>query len=376
VTQPLEDITVIELAGLGPIPFAGMVLAGMGAEVILIDRPGGPPIPDVMVGAVGRGKRSVAIDLKHPRGPSTLLRLVAGADALIEGFRPGVVERLGVGPEECFSSNPDLIYGRMTGWGRSGPYATMAGHDINYIGLTGALDAIGDARGPLPPLNLIGDYGGGAMYLVAGLLAALLGREGSGGRVVEAAMVDGATSLMSPFYEMLGVGAWQNHRAGNLLDGGAPFYTTYATSDNRHVAVGALEPQFYAALLEGLGLDEADLPDRLDRARWPELRDRLAEVFVGRTMTEWEVAFEGTDGCVTPVLDMSEAPLHPVNRERGVFTDDGLYPLPAPAPRFDVDLPAELAPASDPGQHTDEILSDAGFDESEISALRAEGAVG
>ena len=376
MTQPLEDITVIELAGLGPIPFAGMVLAGMGAEVILVDRPDGPPIPDVMVAAVGRGKRSVAIDLKHPLGPSTLLRLVAGADALIEGFRPGVVERLGVGPDECFSSNPDLIYGRMTGWGRSGPYAMMAGHDINYIGLTGALDAIGDARGPLPPLNLIGDYGGGAMYLVAGLLAALLDREGSGGRVVEAAMVDGAASLMSPFYEMLGGGAWQNQRASNLLDGGAPFYTTYATSDNRHVAVGALEPQFYSALLEGLGLDEADLPDRLDRARWPELRDRLAEVFAGSTMTEWEVVFDGTDGCVTPVLDMGEAPLHPVNRERGVFTDDGRYPLPAPAPRFDVDLPAELAPAPGPGQHTDEVLSDAGFDESEISALRAEGAVG
>jgi len=375
VTKPLEQITVIELAGLGALPFAGMILAGMGADVLLVDRPSGPLAPDAMSGAVSRGKRSIVVDLKHRDAAAVMLRIVESADVLMEGFRPGVVERLGIGPDQCFAVNPELVYGRMTGWGRQGPYASMAGHDINYIGMSGALHAIGGADHPVPPLNLIGDYGGGSMYLVAGVLAALVDRDRSGGRVVEAAMTDGAASLMSPFYEMLGVGAWQNHRAGNLLDGGAPFYTTYATSDNRHVAVGALEPQFYAALLEGLGLDEADLPDRLDRARWPELRDRLAEVFVGRTMTEWEVVFEGTDGCVTPVLDMSEAPLHPVNRERGVFTDDGLYPLPAPAPRFDVDLPAELAPPSDPGQHTDEVLSDAGFDDSEISALRAQGAV-
>jgi len=375
VSGPLQGITVVELAGLGPVPFAGMILAGMGAGVILVDRPVGPSQPDVMLGAVGRGKRSVAIDLKHRHGPMTLLRLVAGADALIEGFRPGVVERLGVGPDDCFAVNADLIYGRMTGWGRNGPNAMMAGHDINYIGLTGALEAIGVAAQPIPPLNLIGDYGGGAMYLVAGLLGALVDRDRSGGRVVEAAMVDGAASLMSPFYEMLGTGAWQPGRAGNLLDGGAPFYTTYATSDGRHVAVGALEPQFYAALIDGLGLAEGDLPDRLDRGRWPELRDRLAEVFASRTMIEWEEVFAGSDGCVTPVLDMSEAPLHEANRVRGVFADDGAYPLPAPAPRFDRDIPGELRSAPSPGQDTDAVLSDAGFAADEIAGLHADGVV-
>jgi alpha-methylacyl-CoA racemase len=371
--RPLEEITIVELAGLGPVPFAGMILAGMGTDVILVDRPGGPP--DVMVGAVGRGKRSIAIDLKHREGAATLLRIVAAADALVEGFRPGVVERLGVGPDDCLAVNPDLVYGRMTGWGRSGPYSMMAGHDINYIGLSGALDAIGDAERSIPPLNLVGDYGGGAMYLVAGVLAALLDRDRSGGRVVEAAMVDGAASLMAPFYEMYGAGLWEDARASNLLDGGAPFYTTYATSDGGQMAVGALEPQFYEELIAGLGLGAADLPDRLDKEAWPELRERFREVFVGRTRAEWEAVFDGTDACATPVLGMGEAPAHPANVQRALFADRAGYPLPAPAPRFDDDAAAVPPDAPAPGAHTDEILVAAGFGEAEITRLRAEAVV-
>lgn len=373
--RPLEQVTVIEVAGLGPVPFAGMILAGMGADVVFVDRPDRQAMPAVMVESVGRGKRSIAIDLKHPDGPATLLRLVVGADALLEGFRPGVAERLGIGPDDCFAVNAGLVYGRMTGWGREGPYSNMAGHDINYIGLSGALDVIGDDERSIPPLNLVGDYGGGAMYLVAGVLAALVGRERSGGRIVEAAMVDGAASLMSPFYELHGAGLWQDARAANLLDGGAPFYTTYATSDGEQMAVGALEPQFYVELLAGLGLADTDLPDRLDQGGWPELRSRFGEVFATRTRTEWEAAFDGTDACVTPVLGMDEAPGHPANIQRGVFADEADTPLPAPAPRFDGDAPAELAGAPTPGEHTDEILAAAGYSEEEITRLHGEGVV-
>jgi alpha-methylacyl-CoA racemase len=374
MTAPLEGVRVIELAGLGPVPFAGMVLAGMGADVVVVDRIGGPPIPDVMIGAVGRGKRSVAIDLKHPDGARTVLRLVEGADVLVEGFRPGVAERLGLGPDDCLGVNDDLIYGRMTGWGNSGPYAAMAGHDINYIGLVGALHTIGDEDASIPPLNLVGDYGGGAMYLVAGVLAALLDRETGGGRVVEAAMVDGAASLMSPFYAMYGTGLWTEDRGENLLDGGAPFYTTYVTGDDKQVAVGALEPRFYSALLDGLGLSEDDLPDRLDRSRWPELRRNLGDAFMTRTRDEWEAVFAGTDACVTPVLGLDEAPRHPANAERRVFTDAGGFPLPVPAPRFG-DPVVELGKAPGPGEDTDEVLVQAGLTADEIDRLRGDGAV-
>lgn len=374
MTAPLEGVRVIELAGLGPVPFAGMVLAGMGADVVVVDRIGGPPIPDVMIGAVGRGKRSVAIDLKHPDGARTVLRLVEGADVLVEGFRPGVAERLGLGPDDCLGVNDDLIYGRMTGWGNSGPYAAMAGHDINYIGLVGALHTIGDEDASIPPLNLVGDYGGGAMYLVAGVLAALLDRETGGGRVVEAAMVDGAASLMSPFYAMYGTGLWTEDRGENLLDGGAPFYTTYVTGDDKQVAVGALEPRFYSALLDGLGLSEDDLPDRLDRSRWPELRRNLGDAFMTRTRDEWEAVFAGTDACVTPVLGLDEAPRHRANAERRVFTDAGGFPLPVPAPRFG-DPVVELGKAPGPGEDTDEVLGQAGLTADEIDRLRRDGAV-
>jgi alpha-methylacyl-CoA racemase len=370
VNGPLRGFTVIELAGIGPVPFAGMVLAGLGASVILVDRP--DAVPDAMHPAVGRGKRSIVIDLKRADGRATLLRLVEDADVLIEGLRPGVAERLGVGPEDCSGVNHALVYGRMTGWGRSGPYASMAGHDINYIGLVGALAAIGPADRPVPPLNLVGDYGGGAMYLVAGVLAAVVDRERSGGAVVEAAMVDGAASLMSPIFAMHASGTWSIERSANLLDGGAPFYATYATRDGELMAVGALEPQFYAALLAGLGLDAAALPDRSDPDRWPELRHRLAAAFAKRTGAEWQAVFAGTDACVTPVIDMEEAPSNDANRVRGVFSADG---FPAPAPRVGDDVPAVLSPAPFPGEHTDEILADHGLSADDIGALRAGGAV-
>ncbi len=369
---PLSGVRVLELAGIGPVPFAGMVFAGMGADVVVVDRIGGRPDPDVMLRAVGRGKRSIAIDLKQPEGAGTLLRLVEQSNVLIEGFRPGVAERLGVGPEECLGVNGDLIYGRMTGWGHNGPLAQMAGHDINYIALVGALDAIGSEEHSIPPLNLVGDYGGGAMFLVAGVLAALVA--GSGG-VVDTAMVDGAASLMAPFYAMRGLGLWGDARADNLLDGGAPFYTAYPTADGKQVAVGALEPQFYSALIDGLGLDGADLPDRLDKEQWPRLRERLAGVFATRTRDEWEAVFTGTDACVTPVLSMAEAPRHPANVARAVFVGAD-EPLPAPAPRFGDELPADLAAAPLPGADTDRILADAGVTSSEIERLRSAGVVG
>ncbi|MEN8233835.1 MAG: CaiB/BaiF CoA-transferase family protein [Actinomycetota bacterium] len=372
---PLDQIKVVEFAGLGPVPFAGMVLAGLGANVIRIDRPGSPVTADPMIGAVGRGKRSIALDLKNPEAIDIVLRLVAEADAVLEGFRPGVMERLGLGPDECRGVNPDLVYGRMTGWGRDGPYAAMAGHDINYTALSGALHAIGSGDHIALPLNLVADNGGGAMFLVAGVLAALVGRERSGGTVVDAAMVDGAALLASPFYEMLAIGLWEDRREANLLDGAAPFYTTYETADGGWMAVGALEPPFYASLVVGLGLDERDLPDQYDRNRWPELRGRFAEAFATRSRAEWEAEFDGTDACVTPVLSLREAPEHPHNESRRVFGGPTGHRLPNAAPRLGSVPQTDLGAATDPGEHTDEILTMLGYETEEIARLRASGAV-
>ena len=373
--MPLDELTVIELAGLGPVPFAGMILAGLGADVIRVDRPGGPPIADPMIGAVGRGKRSIALDLKKPDGVEILLRLVADADVLLEGYRPGVVERLGIGPDDCLRTNPDLVYGRMTGWGTDGPYASMAGHDINYVGLSGALHAIGGADRPALPLNLVGDNGGGAMYLVAGVLAAIHDRERSGGVVVHAAMIEGAASLMAPFYEMARGGLWKDRREENLLDGGAPFYTTYQTRDGKWMAVGPLEPQFYAEFLAGLGLDAAELPGQYDRDGWPELRNRFTGRFAERTRDEWEEVFDGTDACVTPVLSLSEAPLHPQNVARRVFDGSRDRRLPNPTPRIDGRDPSALAGAPEIGIDTGEILTGLGYDDARIQVLRDLGVV-
>ena len=371
--MPLSDVTVVEFAGLGPVPFAGMVLAGLGANIIRVDRPGGPAIPDPMVGAVGRGKRSIALDLKQPAAVDVALQLVGRSDVLLEGFRPGVMERLGLGPEECLTANPDLVYGRMTGWGQNGPYSTMAGHDINYIGLAGALHTIGDADRAAPPLNLVGD-GGGAMFLVAGVLAALHDRERSGGTVVNSAILDGAASLMSPFYELLAIDLWEDRRGGNLLDGGAPFYTTYTTRDGGTMAVGALEPHFYTELLNGLELDAADLPNQHDQAGWPELREIIGAQFATRTREEWTAVFDGTDACTTPVLALSEAPNHPHNVERSLFDGPADHRLPSRSPRFESTPDAQLGGNVEPGANTTTILGELGWDTQDINALLRSGA--
>ncbi|HEX5199029.1 MAG TPA: CaiB/BaiF CoA-transferase family protein [Actinoplanes sp.] len=334
MSGPLAGVRVVELAGLAPGPFGCMILADLGADVILVDRPGGRPVPPP--GPLQRGRRVVELDLKAPDGLGALLRLVERADVLVEGYRPGVAERLGFGPAHCEKINPRLVYGRMTGWGQDGPLAARAGHDIDYIAVAGALEPLGRAgERPHAPLNLIGDFAGGGMLLAVGILAALLERERSGcGQVVDAAMVDGSALLMALFHGMIADGSWPFPRGANLLDGGAPFYDTYETSDGGFVAVGALEPPFYAALLDGLGLAEADLPGQLDRDRWPALRARFADVFATRTRDEWAAVFAGTDACVAPVLSPTEAPAHPHNRARKTFVEvDGLA-QPAPAPRF------------------------------------------
>ncbi len=334
---PLHGVRVIELAGIGPGPHAAMILADLGADVVRLHRPEAgllerPGEPDPML----RGRRHLAVDLKQPAGRELVLRLVGRADVLLEGNRPGVAERLGVGPAECHAHNPRLVYGRVTGWGQDGPLAQRAGHDINNLALSGALHAIGrPGERPVPPLNLIADFGGGSMLLVIGVLAALWERERSGhGQVVDAAMVDGASVLLQMVWSLLGQGRWSDERGVNLLDGGAPFYDTYTCADGRHVAVGALEPQFYGVLLDGLGLAGEGLPAQYDRAGWPVLRERFTDRFASRTRDEWAAVFVDTDACVTPVLNLGEAAAHPHVRAREtVITPDALRQA-APAPRF------------------------------------------
>ncbi len=374
---PLQGVRVIEIAGIGPGPFCAMLLADLGGEVVRIDRPEGADGGRVDV--LGRGRRSVVVDLKHPRGAEVVLGLVAGADVLIEGFRPAVAERLGIGPEACLARNPRLVYGRMTGWGQSGPLRHAAGHDIAYIALAGALHPIGPAGGPpVPPLNLVGDFGGGGMLLAFGITCALLEAQRSGrGQVVDAAIVDGAALLTTMFHELAAQGMWSQRRGSNPLDGGAPFYGVYETADGEHVAVGALEPRFYAELLAKLGLDsdDADLPGQMDRERWPELRERLAAVFRTRTRADWAELLEGSDACVAPVLSLSEAPDHSHNRARDTFVPVGDTLQPAPAPRFSRTQPPPPTPAPKPGEHTDQVLTDWGFPAATIAALRASGAI-
>lgn len=382
MSGPLHGFRVVELAGIGPAPFAGMVLADAGADVLRIDRPGagqgksgGVSQSAVAADVLGRGKRSVAVDLKRPEGVEAVLRLVGSADVLLEGFRPGVVERLGIGPAPCLAANPRLVYGRMTGWGQTGPLAAWAGHDIDYIALAGALAPIGPAGGlPVPPLNLVGDFGGGGMLLAFGVVAALLETAGSGrGQVVDAAMVDGAALLLAMVAGMRAAGAWSDRRADNLLDGGAPFYRTYETADGRAVAVGALEPQFYAALLEGLGLATEELPAQHDRSGWPDLDRRFAAVFRQRTRDEWAAHFAERDACVAPVLDLAEAAEHPHLAERGTYVELGGVLQPAPAPRFS-ETPAGMpGPPPAPGADTRVALEDWGFAPAEVDALLGSG---
>jgi alpha-methylacyl-CoA racemase len=334
---PLSGLKVLELSGLGPAPFAAMTLADLGADVIRVDRPDAvSPVPlTSRVDVLGRGKRSIELDLKQPAAVSTVLSLVERADVLIEGYRPGVTERLGLGPDECLSRNPRLVYARMTGWGQDGPWAHAAGHDIDYIALTGALHAIGAAGGPPQiPLNLLGDFGGGGMYLALGILAAAREADRTGrGQVVDAAIIDGTAHLMAGTHTLLAAGAWRDERGVNVLDGGAPFYAVYETADGRHMAVGAIEPKFYATLLTALGIGD-DPADQHDRSHWPDLQARMAAVFAGRTQAHWVSTFDGTDACVAPVLGIREAASHPQMAARGTLIEvDGVL-QPAPAPRF------------------------------------------
>jgi alpha-methylacyl-CoA racemase len=374
---PLKGIKVIELAGIGPGPFCAMLLSDMGAEVIRITRrtPTGlglamPPRFDLLT----RGRRSVPADLSRKEGVELVLSLVEKADALIEGFRPGVTERMGLGPEQCLARNPRLVYGRMTGWGQEGPLAHAAGHDMNYIGLVGALHSIGRSGGPpVPPLNLVGDFGGGALYLAFGLVCGLLEASGSGkGQVVDAAMVDGAASLMTMFYGMRAMGLWTDERGRNALDSGAHFYDVYETADGKYVSIGSIEAKFYAELLRLTGLEGEDLPHQLDRVQWPAMKDRLRAVFKTKTRDEWCAIMEGTDVCFGPVLSMEEAPVHPHNATRGTFVElDGIV-QPGPAPRFNRTTPEIQRPPSSPSpEQTDEVLGEWGFAQEEIDRLRS-----
>ena len=380
---PLSHVTVIELAGIGPGPFACMMLADLGATVVRVDRLPGPPstggLEDLMRNdsIVDRGRRSVSVNMKDPRGVEAVLQLVAGADILVEGFRPGVAEKLGVGPQACQARNPRLVYGRMTGWGQTGPLAQAAGHDINYIALSGALHAMGEAdRPPTPPLNLVGDYGGGGMLLVVGVLAALAEAQRSGqGQVVDAAMTDGAALLMAAQYGLMAKGFWQDRRQSNFLDGAAHFYGVYACADGRHVSIGAIEPQFYARLLALCGVDDPQFAHQWAQAEWPALRRKLETVMRQRTRDEWCALLEGSDACFAPVLSMAEAPLHPQNQARGTFVASRGITQPAPAPRFDR-TPSELPPpAPRVGADTQELLSRAGLAPETLRALQEAGVI-
>jgi alpha-methylacyl-CoA racemase len=376
---PLSGVRVIEIASLAPAPFGCMILADLGADVLRIDRAercgSQAPAPR---DPLSRGRRSIGLNLKDPAAIDLLLRLTDEADVLVEGFRPGVAERLGFGPQTCADRNPRLIFARMTGWGQEGPLAATAGHDIDYIAISGALSMVGRAgEAPVPPVNLLGDFGGGGMLLALGILAGLVERASSGrGQVIDAAMVDGSALLTSFVYGLRAAGAWQDERGVNLLDTGAPFYDTYATADGEYLAVGALEPQFYAALLTGLGLTDAGLPGQHDRAGWPELRTRFAVTFAARTRAEWEHVFAGTDACVSPVLSPAEAPAHPHAQARGSFVAVAGVTQPAPAPRFSRSNAGEPAAPPRLGADTDDVLAGLGLPAAEIAELRARGVVG
>jgi alpha-methylacyl-CoA racemase len=377
---PLNGLKIIEVAGIGPGPFAAMMLSDMGADVIRVDRSanamgGDPATPPSDI--LNRGRRSIGLDLKSPEGVEVLLELVAAADGLVEGFRPGVAERLGFGPDVCAERNPRLVYGRMTGWGQEGPYAPTAGHDINYIALAGVLGLLGRAgERPAIPLNLVGDFGGGGMLLAFGVLAGIHHvSRGGRGQVVDAAMVDGSALLSSMMHGLRAEGAWRDRRGTNVIDSGAHFYEVYETKDGRFVAVGAIESKFYGELLEIVGLGDADTPNQWDQNRWPEMKDRLAEVFRSRTRDEWDELLLGTDACYAPVLELSEVGDHPHNAARGTFIDVAGIMQPAPAPRFSQTSANVQRPPAHPGQHTLEVLAEWGLTDDEIALLHESGAV-
>jgi alpha-methylacyl-CoA racemase len=379
---PLSGLTIIELAGIGPAPYACMWFADMGATVIRVDRQEatdlGLPARAQATDVLGRGRQSIAIDLKSVVGQGIVKHLINTADALIEGFRPGVLERLGLAPDALLTTNPKLVIGRMTGFGQAGPFAARAGHDINYIALSGALHAIGQKGGaPLPPLNLVGDYGGGGMFLIAGVLAALLSAKTTGkGQVVDAAMVDGATYLMAMFYGLHADGSWSATRGDNILDGGAPWYDVYETADGLWLAVGAIEARFYVALMRGLGLVSPELPGQHDRARWPELREAIATAIKSKTRAAWDDIFAATDACVAPVLSMAEVAAHPHMRERAALVERAGVAQPAPAPRLSLTPGTVGGDAPTIGVHTVSILQRAGYTPREVADFQASGVVG
>ncbi len=378
---PLSGYKIVEMAGIGPAPMCAMLLADMGADVLLVDRTAdsdlGIPMPP-RYDLLKRGRRSVALDLKRPEGVQTVLRLVEQADALIEGFRPGVMERLGLGPDICLKRNPRLVYGRMTGWGQEGPLAHASGHDINYIALVGVLHSIGrQGEAPVPPLNLVGDFGGGALYLALGVVAGLLETQKSGkGQVIDTAMIDGAASLMTLMYGLHAGGRMSDRRGENFLDSGAHFYEVYETSDGKYVAVGSLEGKFYRELIRLSGLAGEELPHQHDPASWPAMKQRLAAIFRTKTRDEWCRIMEGSEVCFAPVLSMSEAPNHPHNRHRGTFVEVEGVTQPAPAPRFSRTPCAIQRPPSAPGADTDTALRDWGFGNDEVQRLIATGVAG
>ncbi|MCG8333730.1 MAG: CoA transferase [Proteobacteria bacterium] len=375
---PLRGMRVVEIGSIGPGPFCAQMLADMGADIIRIDRKVSTENPlNSMFNTMLRSRRSVTVDLKKSEGVETVLRLIEKADALVEGFRPGVTERLGIGPVVSLKRNPKLIYGRMTGWGQTGPLSEAAGHDINYIALSGALHAIGHkGKEPVPPLNLVGDFGGGGMMLAFGIMCALFEAQQSGkGQVVDASMVEGSAAMLSMFYGMMAAGGWSDQRGTNLLDGGAHFYSTYETSDNKWIAVGAIEPQFYKLLLEKAEIIDPAFENQMDSSKWPELKEMLAAIFKTKTRDEWCDLLEGTDACFSPVLSFSEAARHPHNVARQSFVEVDGIKQPAPAPKFSRTKPEIQGPPPTPGQHNETALVDWGFDADEIRKLIEDGVV-
>ena len=369
---PLQGVKIIEVGGIGPGPFCGMMLSDMGANIVRVERKGGLALSEPKYDVLTRNRRSVFIDLRTPQGVEALLRMIDKVDALQEGFRPGVMEKLSLGPDICLQRNPKLVYGRMTGWGQEGPMAKAAGHDINYIALSGALHTFGrKGQNPVPPLNLVGDFGGGGMFLAFGMVCALFEAQKTGqGQVVDAAMVDGSAALMAMIYGLKASGLWADTRGVNLLDTGAHFYETYETADGKYVALGSIEPQFYELLLELAEIDDPEFKNQLDFSKWPELKKKISQVFKKKTRDEWCQIMEGTDVCFAPVLSMEEAPEHPHIKQRHTYTEIQGVLQPSPAPRFSRTPPEIKNPPPDPGQDTEAVLVDFGFSKDEINELR------
>ena len=374
---PLKGVKIIEFGGIGPGPFCAMMLSDMGADVIRIERKGQLSLTEPKYDVMMRNRRSIGIDLRKPDGVAAVLKMVAQVDALQEGFRPGVMEKLGLGPEVCLGKNPALVYGRMTGWGQEGPLARAAGHDINYISLSGALHTFGEkGQKPVAPLNLVGDFGGGGMLLAFGLVCALFEARNSGrGQVVDAAMVDGSAALMAMIYGLKAAGFWTDERGVNLLDGGAHFYDTYETADGKYISVGAIEPQFYQLLLQHAGIEDPDFKDQLDQKKWPALKEKITDIFKTKSRDEWCQIMEGTDICFAPVLSLDEAPDHPHNRQRNTFVEVEGVIQPAPTPRFSKTPPELQSPPPTPGEHTKAVLGEFGFSADEIAGLEAARAI-